>query len=122
MNTSTTFQKKKGLSSSAKSLVQLGNTFNQSGCGCLKKCLQLSILLPLPSRRLHTFPKNHKKKKKYQSFGPGGSTEPSPVRPRVLSLVQVGNTIELRRTASSATSSSSSFSRHDTFTTATANA
>ena len=50
------------LSSSAKSLVQLGNTFTQSGCGCLKKCLQLSILLPLPSHKLHTFPKTHKKK------------------------------------------------------------
>ena len=52
------------LSSSAKSLVQLGNTFTQSGCGCLKKCLQLSKLLPLPSHKLHTFPKIHKKKKK----------------------------------------------------------
>ena len=29
----------------AKSLVQLANTFTQSGYGCLKKCLQLSILL-----------------------------------------------------------------------------
>ena len=47
----------KGLSSSVKSLVQLGNTFTQSGCGCLKKCLQLSILLPLPYHKLHTFPK-----------------------------------------------------------------
>ena len=53
-----------GLSSSAKSLVQLGNTFTQSGCGCLKKCLQLSILLPLPSYKLRTIPKIHKKKKK----------------------------------------------------------
>ena len=57
-----------GESSSAKSLVQLGNTFNQSGCGCLKKCLQLSILLPLPSHKLHTFPKNHKKKKLGNNF------------------------------------------------------
>ena len=47
------------LSSSAKSLVQLGNTFTQSGCGCLKKCLQLLKLLPLPSHKLHTFPKIH---------------------------------------------------------------
>ena len=53
-----------GLSSSAKSLVQLGNTFTQSGCGCLKKCLQLSKLLPLPSHKLHTFPKIHKNKNK----------------------------------------------------------
>ena len=51
------------LSKSAKSLVQLGNTFTQSGGGCLKKCLQLSLLLPLPSNKLHTFPKIHKKKK-----------------------------------------------------------
>ena len=49
--------------SSAKSLVQLGNTFTQSSCGCLKKCLQLSKLLPLPSHKLCTFPKIHKKKK-----------------------------------------------------------
>ena len=63
-------------SSSAKSLVQLGNTFTQSGCGCLKKCLQLSKLLPLPSHKLHTFPKIHKKKKKKAVC---------PVRPRVLS-------------------------------------
>ena len=42
--------------------VQLGNTFTQSGCGCLKKCLQLSILLPLPSHELHPLPKIHKKK------------------------------------------------------------
>ena len=52
----------KGLSSSAKSLVQLGNTFTQSDCEGLKKCLQLSKLLPLPSHKLHTFPKIHKKK------------------------------------------------------------
>ena len=52
-----------GLSSSVKSLVQLGNTFiTQSSCGCLKKCLQLSILLPLPSHKFHTYPKIHKKK------------------------------------------------------------
>ena len=59
------------LSSSAKSLVQLGNTFTQSGCGCLKKCLQLSKLLPLPSHKLHTFPKIYKKTKKKQgnNFG-----------------------------------------------------
>ena len=43
--------------SSAKSLVQLGNTFTQSGGGCLKKCLQLSLLHPLPSHKFHTFPK-----------------------------------------------------------------
>ena len=60
--TNSTHFQKEGLSSSAKSLVQLGNTFTQSGCGCLKKCLQLSILLPLPSHKLHTYPKTHKKK------------------------------------------------------------
>ena len=54
-----------GLSTSAKSLVQLEKTFiTQSSCGCLKKCLQLSILLPLPFHKLHTYPKIHKKKKK----------------------------------------------------------
>ena len=53
-----------GISRSAKSSVQLGNTSTQSGGGCLKKYLQLSLLLPLPSHKLHTFPKIHKKKKK----------------------------------------------------------
>ena len=43
-----------------KVVVQLGNTFTQSGCGCLIKCLQLSMLLPLPSHKLHTFPKSFK--------------------------------------------------------------
>ena len=62
--------KPKGLSSSAKSLVQLGNTFTQSGCGCLKKCLQLSKLLPLPSHKLHTFPRIHKKKKQKKRYSP----------------------------------------------------
>ena len=77
-------QKKKiwFLSSSAKSLVQLGNTFTQSGCGCLKKCLQLSTLLPLPSHKLHTFPKTTKKKK--FGFVQCGQ-ESCPVWPRVLS-------------------------------------
>ena len=56
------------LSSSAKSLVQLGNTLTQSGCGCLKKYLQLSILLPLSSHKLHTFPKIHTQKEK-KSWG-----------------------------------------------------
>ena len=55
-------------SSSAKSLVQLVNTFTQSGGGCSKKCLQLSLLLPLPSHKLHTFPKIHKKKKAGNTF------------------------------------------------------
>ena len=75
---------------SAKSLVQLGNTFNyrikrlklsniENNCDMLcsvcssylcnkktttagKKCPQLSLQLPLPSHKLHTFPKIHKKK------------------------------------------------------------
>ena len=58
----------KDQSRSAKSLVQLGNTFTQSGCGCLKECLQLSKLLPLPSHKLHTFPKTHKKKKNQNNY------------------------------------------------------
>ena len=53
------------LSSSAKNLVQLGNTFiTQSSCGCLKKCLQLSIL----SQKLHTYPKKSTKKKLGNNF------------------------------------------------------
>ena len=100
----------KGLSSSAKSLVQLGNTFIQSGCGCLKKCLQLSKLLPLPSHKFSThFQKSTQKKKK----GLSSSAK---------SLVQLGNTLKHRWRASSATCRSSSFSRHDTFTSAIANA
>ena len=31
----------------------------------LEKCLQVSILLPLPSHKPHTFPKTHKKKKSW---------------------------------------------------------
>ena len=58
--------------SSAKSLVQLGNNFTQSGCECLKKCLQLSKLPPLPSHKLHTFPKFHKKKKQGNTFTQSG--------------------------------------------------
>ena len=63
-NTPTTIPQTPHISKNPQKKKKLENTFTQSGCGCLKKCLQLSKLLPLPSHKLHTFPKTHKKKKR----------------------------------------------------------
>ena len=91
MNANTTFQKKLICVSNLRSrIVQFGQESRPAGEYLQSEQLwmleKVSAALKTTSTTIPRTPhisKNPQKKKK--SFGPGGSTEPSPVRPRVLS-------------------------------------